>query len=123
MPDMTKEDPQEQTGAAPELCVRCGHAHKEHEHALVPGSRSWFWVKRIENMMLWVAPGGPLLMGTMQVVNPSVTVNLNDQQELAVNGVYDMPGRSASTVERVTVYLDDPTIGDRLIAAGPALMR
>lgn len=125
MPEMTKEDPEPQADAPdPEACVRCGtvHGRRGDKDGPEPGSRSWFWAKRLENMMLWFAPGVPLMVGTWQLASPSVTVALDDKQQAAINGVYDMPGGSASTVERVTIYLDHPGVADRIVAAGPSLL-
>lgn len=122
MPEMTKEDPEPRSDTAADAkCANCGGTHGP-KSVMTPGSRSWFWSKRLENMMLWFAPGAPLLVGTLQLIAPAVTVDLGDKDQAAVNGVYDMPGGSASTVERVTVYLDHPGVADRLIAAGPSLV-
>lgn len=124
MPDMTKQDPESQGSStdAPQsgACPDCGHDHEEH--ALVPGSRSWFWSKRLEHVMLWLAPGGPLLMGAMQLWHPQVNVHLDGEEREAINRVYEMHGAGASTVRDVSVRLDDPSIADRLIAAGPSLL-
>lgn len=106
---------------AGKACPDCGKVHGKG-HGLAPGSRSWFWSKRIEHMMLWIAPGAPLLVGTTQLLRPQVTVTLDGKDRAAINRVYDMPGIDASTVRSVTVRLDDPGIVDRLIAAGPSLL-
>lgn len=88
----------------------------------VVGTRKWFWMKRAENLMLFVAPAIPLLLGVTQLIRPSVTVELSSKQEAAVNAAYAMEGVGGASVQRVQVYLTDASIGDRLVTAGPALL-
>jgi hypothetical protein len=126
MPDMTKQDPQPGSGdtavAEPDTaCPDCGHDHTQDPKQLVPGSRSWFWAKRVENLALFLGPAIPLGIGVTQLIRPSVTVSLTDKQQAAIDGVYNMPGTDAS-VSRVIVLMDHPGFWDRLVAAGPALL-
>lgn len=127
MPEMTKGDPERDatTDAAPEpaeeLCPDCGKP-VHGKHALEPGSRSWFWAKRVENMMLFAAPAIPLALGIAQLVKPTVTVTLTDKQQAAVDRVYSVPGVGETSVDRVQVHLTDPSVADRLVTAGPALL-
>lgn len=128
MPDITKPvqdgEPAEASEgecADPE-CPRCGEHHAPVEDDLVPGSRRWFWYKRFENSMLFIAPAVPLFTGLAAFIQPQVTTPLTDRQAAAVNGAYEYATGKPSTVDQVRVVLDDPGIWDRLVSAGPALV-
>lgn len=129
MPEMTKGDPERDatTDAAPEplegdeVCDKCGKVH-EVAYGPEPGSRRWFWYKRAENAMLFAAPAIPLALGIAQLIKPTVTVSLSDKQSAAVEQVYSVPGVGATAVDRVQVHLTDPSVADRLVTAGPALL-
>lgn len=125
MPDMTKQTPEPEgssTAVQDAPCEGCGDQHPpEEEKGLTPGSRSWFWAKRLENLMLFAGPAVPLALGVAQLIKPSMTVELTDKQADAVDAVYHVGGNEA-TADRVQVFLTDPSVGDRLVAAGPSLL-
>lgn len=129
MPEMTKQDPDpESGGAAPadghtggDDCPVCHHPEADHVDPM-PGTRGWFWRKRAENLLLIVGPLLPAITAVGAIMTPSVTTPLTDKQSAAINKVYEYaPGAKASTVHDVTVRLDHPGIMDRLVAAGPSL--
>jgi hypothetical protein len=125
MPDMTKEDP-EPTGDTKtqrdgKPCTECGVHHHGTRHAAKPGSRRWFWGKRVDNMLLSVGAMIPLGYGTGALLRPDITTPLTDKQKVAINGVYEYAGAKPSTVYEVVTRFDHPSIGDRLVAAGPCL--
>jgi hypothetical protein len=133
MPDMTKEDPEPEGGStavadAPEpvcdgkVCTECGfHHHADEKHYAKRGSRRWFWRKRAENLLLIAAPLIPAGMAVAALLRPGVETPLTDKQAAAINGAYEYATGKPSTVRTVYVRMDDPSIGDRLVAAGPSL--
>ena len=127
MPEMTKGDPERDTSAdaAPEHtgepdCPACGHPESDHLDPM-PGTRRWFWRKRAENLLLIIGPLSAAGTAEGALWKPSVTTPLTDKQSAAINKAYEYAGAKPSTVDDVHVVFDHPSIGDRLVAAGPSL--
>lgn len=115
MAEPVKSDPQVDTPKG-EPCSNCGQRHK-----LQPGSKGWFWAKRVENLALFLVPSIPAVDAVAEFIAPQATVTLTDVQSDMLNKTFEAGG-SPSTVERVIVELDAPTLAERLASAAPSLL-
>ncbi|MEV6401114.1 DUF2975 domain-containing protein [Streptomyces sp. NPDC051907] len=97
-------------------CPECGNKHR-----LQPGSRSWFWAKRAEHATLFFIPAIPASRGVTEFVRPQASITLTGGQHAELNKTFEASG-APSTVERVIVHLDAPTLAERAAAAGPSLL-
>lgn len=86
-----------------------------------PGTRAWFWEKRVTHLSLWLTPLIPFFTAVYDFVQPAVNTKLSGQQAAAINKAYEFSDHSASTVSRVLVILDNPSLMDRFILAAPML--
>ncbi|MFC4328282.1 hypothetical protein ACFPC0_10640 [Streptomyces andamanensis] len=95
------------------------------ERRVTPGhltskSRKWWMLTALANFgLLWV-PSVPLVKGVAEFTEPSASIRLSQEQQDVVNAVVHTG--NGTDVERVTGVLRDPTLAERLMAAGPSVL-
>lgn len=119
---LDKDAPEPAGDAKPEppLCENCGRRHEYPD--LTSKERGFWFLTVLRNAGLLVVPALPAMVGVKMLITPTADVRLNDAQRAAVNSGFELTGERATTVRRVVVELDHPSLWDRLTAAGPSLL-
>jgi hypothetical protein len=106
---------------APEhpVCENCG---KRHDPLSASQDRGWWFRTAMNNFGLAIVPALPLGWGVLNFITPTADVKLDGGQRQTVNSAFELTDERATTVRRVVVELDHPSIWDRLVAAGPSLV-
>lgn len=89
---------------------------------LTSKDRKWWWATGFLNTGLFIVPLMPLSLGIQAVMTPTANVKLDGAQQAALNAAFELNDDRATTVRRVVVELDHPSIWDRLLNGGPALL-
>jgi len=112
MPDMHKPDPATADGSGD--CP----VHPRTR----TGSRSWFWMKRWDHSVLWLAPVLPLPGGIRQLFSPSLSVQVDDGKRAAMEQALSAQTGTKAEVTRVMFSPASASVMDRFLLAAPSLL-
>ncbi|MFD7866033.1 hypothetical protein [Streptomyces sp. NPDC059783] len=100
----------------------CEHRGRRHAPPLTSKDRRWWWLTGLNNLGLLLMPALLLADGVKALITPTADVKLDATQRAALNSGFELTGERATTVRRVVVELDHPSLWDRLLNAAPSLI-
>lgn len=83
--------------------------------------RKWWVMTGVANAGLVMVPLFPAIDAVQEFVSPSANVRLSDEQREAASALI-LEGHPDASLRRGTFVLEDPSIGERLLAAAPSAL-